>query len=362
MMSGRVLIQRATHNAQNLYFSLRRATAQDTRLSFEARGMLIYLLSKPDDWQLQIADLMREGVLGRNRVYRLIKELIEARYIARTFTRDDKKHVQGVIYLVYEEPYTGNQETANLFTGNQETGKLETGNQDLGFGDNIQNRESDKKEILLQSIEGERGARARTEKPEVRSIEEETGRGLDSPMQEDSTSPTPPGSAEPPPPPAVLYGLGMVGPAKIAQEEEAAKAFRAIKATPLYQAFETAWKATLPPGKHDVLIPELKPSDVLKYQTALEHLKLMSATPEQVRKVVTAKRAAGKAKYWFYWLPDDVKELQIKEADAAVHAPAAPAAPASRPATPAQPGRTPAPVVRLQDAKKLPVKEEDKSA
>ena len=39
---------------------------EDTRLSWAARGVLAYLLSRPDHWQIQITDLRRRGDLGRD--------------------------------------------------------------------------------------------------------------------------------------------------------------------------------------------------------------------------------------------------------------------------------------------------------
>src|SRR5689334_19714356 len=73
------------------YFALRIKTAQDDNLSFEARGMLVYLLSKPPDWIVQPKNL--EQRCGRNQVYRILRELIKAGYIQRIIVRDPKgKH------------------------------------------------------------------------------------------------------------------------------------------------------------------------------------------------------------------------------------------------------------------------------
>lgn len=195
----------------------------------------------------------------------------------------------------------------------------------------------------------------------VQPIEENPDAGPDSPTQEDSTPQTPT-PVPPPPSPLVLDGLGMSSMAALSRQDAELKAFRAVKADPYYVAFVEAWRATLAPENHDTLVPEVMPLDALKHQKAIDRLKLMGATPEHVRKVVASKRAAGKHEYPFTWLPKDVQALQVKEADVASGKPG-PAPSMPRPATPAQPGRTPAPVVRLQDAKRLtPKPEEDKSA
>lgn len=48
---------------------------EDDRLSWAARGLLGYLLSKPDDWKVLVNDLRKRGDLGRDGIYRLLKEL-----------------------------------------------------------------------------------------------------------------------------------------------------------------------------------------------------------------------------------------------------------------------------------------------
>ena len=42
------------------------AVAEDKRLSFEARGVLCYLLAKPNNWQVQISDIKKQGNFGRD--------------------------------------------------------------------------------------------------------------------------------------------------------------------------------------------------------------------------------------------------------------------------------------------------------
>ena len=44
-----------------------RRVLEDERLTWAARGMLGYLLAKPDDWKLRITDLQRRGNLGATR-------------------------------------------------------------------------------------------------------------------------------------------------------------------------------------------------------------------------------------------------------------------------------------------------------
>lgn len=92
-------IVRAPHKGD--YFIMARSTAQDRNLSFAARGMLTYLLSKPDGWRISIKDL-QQGC-GRDKVYGLIDELIASRYIERS-----KSHTTE--YVVHEIPLPENTE------------------------------------------------------------------------------------------------------------------------------------------------------------------------------------------------------------------------------------------------------------
>lgn len=57
--------------------------ANDSRLSFEARGLLCYLLAKPGDWQVHVNGIRAAGRIGRDKTYRILQELAEAGYLER---------------------------------------------------------------------------------------------------------------------------------------------------------------------------------------------------------------------------------------------------------------------------------------
>ncbi|BAV45290.1 Uncharacterized protein MLTONO_0387 [Mesorhizobium loti] len=73
-------------------------------MSFEARGVLCYLLSKPNNWSVNVDDLARAGSIGRDKAYRILNELIDARYIDREIQRNADGRVRQVEYVVYNEP------------------------------------------------------------------------------------------------------------------------------------------------------------------------------------------------------------------------------------------------------------------
>lgn len=77
----------------------------DERLSWEARGVIAYLLSKPNNWIIRINDLVRKSPAGEHIIRRVLKELETAGYIERK-RHNDK---QGKFYweqTIYETPKT----------------------------------------------------------------------------------------------------------------------------------------------------------------------------------------------------------------------------------------------------------------
>ena len=79
--------------------------ANDRRLKFEELGLLIYLLSKPDDWSVHVNELKKRGKVGRDKIYKILKRLVELRYMHRVRTKDPKTgQFRGCEYEVRDEP------------------------------------------------------------------------------------------------------------------------------------------------------------------------------------------------------------------------------------------------------------------
>ncbi len=145
-MSDRITVIRAPRDSTHAYFAISRALAQDSRLSFEARGVLAYLLSKPGDWEVRIPDLQREGTTGRDRVYRILRELRDAGYLQRDQQRqDDGTFVWGP-YRIHEAPLP---ENTDMDTPQQHAAQPLPENPDLVSPD-TENQEVDKTAIPHQ--------------------------------------------------------------------------------------------------------------------------------------------------------------------------------------------------------------------
>lgn len=94
-------IIRRVHNANFTIIGNR--CLQDETLSSDSLGVLCYLLGKPNDWQVMLGDLMRRFKCGKDKIQRVMRELIEAGYIHREQDREGGMFGQ-TRYVVYDDP------------------------------------------------------------------------------------------------------------------------------------------------------------------------------------------------------------------------------------------------------------------
>lgn len=65
------------------YFSASNEPFNDERLSWEARGLMGYLLSKPNNWIIRQKDLEKKGPAGEHKLRRMLAELRKYGYMNR---------------------------------------------------------------------------------------------------------------------------------------------------------------------------------------------------------------------------------------------------------------------------------------
>ena len=99
-------IVRAPRPKGNFYI-LDKRISEDGNLSWGARGMLIFLLGKPDNWRVSIQNLVNETTKskkksGRDSVYAFLSELREAGYITLYQNRSESGSFGETDYLVHE--------------------------------------------------------------------------------------------------------------------------------------------------------------------------------------------------------------------------------------------------------------------
>jgi len=79
--AGTVVIIRNPNRER--YVILAKTALEDKKLSFKAKGLWAYLMTKPDNWVVYVDQLVRVGPDGKRAVVSALKELAEAGYVRR---------------------------------------------------------------------------------------------------------------------------------------------------------------------------------------------------------------------------------------------------------------------------------------
>ncbi|MGV9715435.1 replication protein [Rhodococcus pyridinivorans] len=99
-------VRRGPRLASN-FTILSNAVINDERLSFRARGVLIWLLSKPDDWRTRSDAIAGQSPKeGRDAIRSALRELAELGYLIREKIQNERGQWI-TIQTIYEEPRTG---------------------------------------------------------------------------------------------------------------------------------------------------------------------------------------------------------------------------------------------------------------
>src|SRR3990167_741232 len=85
------------------YFVAANEPFHDKRLSWEARGVMAYLLSKPDGWDVRNYDLENQAPAGERVIRRIVKELVNNGYMHRERVSAGKGKIN-LLTTVYESP------------------------------------------------------------------------------------------------------------------------------------------------------------------------------------------------------------------------------------------------------------------
>lgn len=87
---------------------------KDPTLSAKAKGILIYILSLPDDWDLHMNELVTHFTDGIDGIRSGMKELSMHRYIDGNQRRDDTGKVIGWDYTIFENPDEPSMENPDM--------------------------------------------------------------------------------------------------------------------------------------------------------------------------------------------------------------------------------------------------------
>lgn len=92
-----------THKGDDPYVHIDKLLVNDRRLGWDTVGLLAYLLGKPNNWKVRMAQLIKFRSAGRDALRRMLREAERFGYVYRTRTNKEKGRFIWVTH-VYESP------------------------------------------------------------------------------------------------------------------------------------------------------------------------------------------------------------------------------------------------------------------
>lgn len=156
------------HKRVNPFVQIDKNILSDKKISWKAKGILAYLLSKPDNWVTYMTDIQKQSKDGRDSVSSGVKELLDAGYLERRRLRE-KGRFKGWEYIVFEVPKSAEcgksevgdsegkpteyrkSEVDKSENGEAENGKPATSNNDLTNNDLTNNNYNNDNERAHES-------------------------------------------------------------------------------------------------------------------------------------------------------------------------------------------------------------------
>lgn len=134
-------IYKVVKSAENPYVMIDRRPIDNAVLSFKAKGILTYLMSRPDGWEVSVADLVNHSTDGDDSVRSGLKELRKAGHMKQTRTREAGR-ITGFLIEVYELPYADFQHVGKP---DMEKPDMENPTQVISTSSNTERNKKDRK-------------------------------------------------------------------------------------------------------------------------------------------------------------------------------------------------------------------------
>ena len=119
---------------------------RDCTLSWKAKGVMVYLLSLPEDWKIYKSEVQKHATDGKDSLTSAINELKEHGYIVTENVKNEKGQFAGTIYKIVEKPLTENPTSGNPTL-------LNTNNTNYLYNNNSADAPVDKIKEFAQSLE-----------------------------------------------------------------------------------------------------------------------------------------------------------------------------------------------------------------
>lgn len=113
------------HRTETDFTIISNEIVRDTRLSYRALGVLLYLLSRPDGWHTNALQLSRERKEGRDALLTALDEIEEAGYLWRPRSQDEQGRWR-TDWHVFDRP---SPKPENPDSGEPDSGEPDSGSQ-----------------------------------------------------------------------------------------------------------------------------------------------------------------------------------------------------------------------------------------
>ena len=133
-------------NKKGNYTTIQNELINDKSISLKAKGILLYMLSKPYDWKYNPKEIAANSKDGLDSVYSGLKELIEAGYVSR------KRYADGrVDYYVFEDKSENDIEDFSLKEENPNRENPNRENPNRDFPDVYKRKNTTKERNILNT-------------------------------------------------------------------------------------------------------------------------------------------------------------------------------------------------------------------
>lgn len=126
------------HGAERDFTILRNEAIRDERLSWKATGLLVYIISLPEDWRLYLSDLAKRKRDGRDATRAGLAELEAAGYLDIEHVREGGRFVE-TVWQVRDVPVRGGDDAEKPYSENPNTENPDTEKPTLERTDSTKN-------------------------------------------------------------------------------------------------------------------------------------------------------------------------------------------------------------------------------
>ena len=98
-------IHKAARDAEHPFAMVSKSWINDCNISFKAKGIMVYLISKPDFWKIRECDLVNMSTEGRAAIRSALLELETAGYLNIVNLRQNDGRFGPNDYELWEEPH-----------------------------------------------------------------------------------------------------------------------------------------------------------------------------------------------------------------------------------------------------------------